>query len=108
MKANSHSSLRVRLVLLVLLAVIPALGFILFTARVQRTVATVTAHGNLLRVATGTAAAASRTIEGARQLLGGLAQSQEVRGSDPAACAAMLAKVRTLHSLYATLGVASA
>jgi hypothetical protein len=41
MKTISQSSLRVRLVLLVLLAVIPALGLILYSAQVQRQVAPV-------------------------------------------------------------------
>ena len=107
MKATSLSSLRVRLVLLVLLAVIPSLGLILYTARVQRQVATEAAHDNLLRIASLTAADVSRMIEGAQQLLGGLAQTSEIRSGDHAACDAVMAKLLTIYSFYTTLGVAS-
>ena len=107
MKATSFSTLRVRLVLLVLLAVIPSLGLILYTAKVQRQVATEAAHDNLLRIAGLTAADVSRMIEGAQQLLGGLAQTSEIRGGDHAACDTVMAKLLTIYSFYTTLGVAS-
>jgi hypothetical protein len=73
MKAISFGSLRVRLVLLVLLAVIPALGLILYTARVQRSAATMAAHENLSRTAKLATVDTLRVIKGAQQLLGGLA-----------------------------------
>jgi PAS domain S-box-containing protein len=107
MKAISLGSLRVRLVLLVLLAVIPSLGFILYTARVQRLVATLAAHENLSRISSLAASEDSRVIEGAKQLLGGLALSQEIRNSDPAACGAMMTKLRAMYPFYSTLGLAS-
>jgi PAS domain S-box-containing protein len=107
MKAISQSSLRVRLVLLVLLAVIPALGLILYSAQVQRQVATEAAHETLLRTASLTASDVSRVIEGAQQLLGGLAQFREIRSGDSAACGAVMAKLLTMYSFYSTLGVAS-
>ena len=66
MKANSPRSLRVRLVLLVLLAVLPSLALILYTASVQRRVATEAAHDKLLRIANLTASDVSRVIEGAQ------------------------------------------
>jgi len=75
MKGNSLGNLRVRLVFLVFLAVIPSLGFILYTARVERQLAAGAAHENLSRIAILTGADASGVIEGAQQLLGGLAQS---------------------------------
>jgi len=108
MKGNSLGNLRVRLVFLVFLAVIPSLGFILYTARVERQLAAGAAHENLSRIAILTGADASGVIEGAQQLLGGLAQSQQIRSSDPAACAAMMTKVRATDPFYSTLGVASA
>lgn len=107
MKAISFASLRVRLVLLVLLAVIPALGLILYTARVQRLVATEAAHENLSRIASLTASDVSGVIEGAQQLLGGLAQFREIRSDNSAACGAVMAKLLTMYSFYSTLGVAS-
>jgi len=107
MKANSLSSLRMRLVLLVLLAIIPALVLILYTARVQRQVATGAAHENLFRIATLAASDTSQAIEGAQQLLGGLAQFHEIRSGDSAACGAVLAKLLAMYPFYSTLGVAS-
>jgi hypothetical protein len=107
MKAISLGSLRVRLVLLVLLAVIPSLGLILYTARVQRLVATEAAHENLSRIASLTASDISGVIEGAQQLLGGLAQFREIRNDDPAACGVVMAKLLAMYSFYSTLGVAS-
>lgn len=107
MKAISLGNLRVRLVLLVLLAVIPSLGLILYTARVQRLVATEAAHENLSRIAGLAASDVSGMIEGAQQLLGGLAQFHEIRSNDPAACGAVMAKLLAMYSFYSTLGVAS-
>ena len=107
MKANSLSSLRVRLVLMVFLAMIPCLGLILYTARVQRQVATGAAHESLFRIATLAASDTSQVIDGAQQLLGGLAQSHEIRSGDSAACGAMLAKLRVIYPFYSALGVAS-
>ena len=107
MKAISLNSLRVRLVILVLLAVIPSLGLILYTARVQRQVATEAATDNLLRIASLTASDVSRVIEGAQQLLGGLAQTHEIRSADPTACSPVMAKLLAMYSFYSTLGVAS-
>lgn len=107
MKANSFGSLRVRLVLLVLLAVIPSLGLILYTARVQRLAATEAAHENLSQIAALTASDVSGVIEGAQQLLGGLAQFHEIRSNDPAICGAVMAKLLATYSFYSTLGVAS-
>ena len=107
MKTISQSSLRVRLVLLVLLAVIPALGLILYSAQVQRQVATEAAHETLLRTASLTASDVSRVIEGAQQLLGGLGQFREIRGGDSVACGAVMAKLLKMYSFYSTLGVAS-
>ncbi len=107
MKATSFGSLRVRLVLLVLLAVIPALGLILYTARVQRLGATVAAHENLSRIANLTTSDTLRVIKAAQQLLGGLGQFREVHGADPAACGAVMAKLQGMYPFYSSLGVAS-
>lgn len=107
MKALSLYSLRARLVVLVLLAVIPALGLILYTARVQRVVATESAHESLSRIASLTASDVSGIIEGAQQLLRGLAQFQEIRGGDSGACNAVMTKLVGVYPLYSALAVAS-
>jgi len=80
------SSLRARLLLLVLLAIIPALGLILYTASAQRRTAAVEVEENALRLAQFAAANQGRASEGARQLLIALAQLPEVREGDSAEC----------------------
>src|SRR5205814_10710432 len=107
MKAISLRRLPARLVLLVLLAVITSLGLVLYTARVQRVVATEAAHENLSRIVGFTASDVSGVIEGAQQLLGGLAQFREIRSDGPAACGVVMAKLRAMYSFYSALGVAS-
>jgi PAS domain S-box-containing protein len=107
MKATSFGSLRVRLVFLVLLTVIPALGFILYTARVQRLVATLSAHENLSRIANLTTTDTLREIKAAQQLLSDLGQFSEIRGGDPAACGAVMAKLQGMYPFYSSLGMAS-
>ena len=106
MNANSLGSLRVRLTLLVLLVMIPSLGLILYMANVQRLVATEAAQENLSRIASLTASEVSRVVEGAQQLLVGLAQFQEIRSGDPTPCEAVMAKLRAIYPFYSTLGVA--
>jgi PAS domain S-box-containing protein len=100
-------SLRARLVVLVLLAVIPSLALILYSARAQRVAALETAHENVSRIARLCAADGSRLIEGAQQLLGALSQFQEIRSGDPAGCGGVMARLLKIYPVYSTLGVAS-
>jgi signal transduction histidine kinase len=98
-------SLRFRLLLLVLLAVIPALGLILYTAAEQRRVAVVDAQQNALRLARLAASDQERLVEGARQLLIALAQLPSVRNRDEAECTLFLTDLLKQYPLYANLGV---
>lgn len=107
MKAITFLGLRVRLVVLVLLAVIPALVLILYTARVQRLVARETCHENLSRIASLTASDLSGVTEAARQLLRALAQFREIRGDDSADCRAAMTRLQAMYTFYSTLAVAS-
>jgi len=107
MNAISPGSLRVRLVLLILLAAIPSLLVILYSAHQQRQVAISAAHENLSRIAALTASDVSRVFEGTKQLLGGLRLSPEIRSGDPAACRAAMIRLHEMYSLYSSLGVAS-
>lgn len=88
--------------LLVLLAIFPALGLILYTASEQRRVAATEVQEKALLLARLT----SIQVEAARQLLIGLAQLSEVRGHDPRACSALFAAVLKEYPLYANLGAA--
>ncbi|MBM3889366.1 MAG: hypothetical protein FJ388_09595, partial [Verrucomicrobia bacterium] len=79
------SSLRMRLVLLVLLVAVPAMALTLYTAVERREEAARGAEEDALRVARLAAVAQGHFIEGARQLLISLARLSEVRARDPKA-----------------------
>ncbi|BAY08462.1 PAS domain S-box protein [Calothrix sp. NIES-2098] len=102
------SSLRTRLVLLVLLAVIPSLGLILYTAAVQRRSAALDAQENLLRMVKLAAANQRQASEGARQLLIALSQMPEIREGNVGECNRLLANLLQQYHSYAGLGVVDA
>ncbi|MBD2108619.1 ATP-binding protein [Nodosilinea sp. FACHB-13] len=93
--------------LLVLLAVVPALGLILYTAAVQRRTAAVEAQENLLRLTKFAAAHQRQTSEGARQLLIALSQMPDLREGDAEACNQLLANLLRQYRAYAGLAVAN-
>jgi diguanylate cyclase (GGDEF)-like protein len=98
------SSLRYRLLLLVLLAVLPALALILSTAWEQQKQAAVGAQENALRLARGAATDHARLVEGARALLTGLAQLSAVQMHNSKACSTLFAEVQRRFPLYADVG----
>jgi serine phosphatase RsbU (regulator of sigma subunit) len=102
------SSLRVRLILLILIAVLPALGLILHTASEQRRLATAQAQEDALRLARLMSASQEQAIEGARQLLVALAQMPSVREGDSAACSELFADFLKQYPRYTNFGVAGA
>lgn len=94
------SSLRARLLLLVLLATVPTLGLILYTASEDRRLATLEAHESLLRLARIASATQAELIEEGRHLLAVLARLPEARGRDPATCNAVFADIRMQFPRY--------
>jgi PAS domain S-box-containing protein len=94
-------SLRFRLILLVLLAVLPALGLALYTGLEGRRQAAVEAQDNAVRLARLMARDQDRLVEGADQLLNALARLPAIRDRDPAACNALFADLLTQHGRYA-------
>jgi signal transduction histidine kinase/HAMP domain-containing protein len=104
----SFSSLRIRLLLFVLLAILPALGLILYTAVEMRSVASMEAKANALRLAQSAANNQDDFFEGARQLLIALAQLPEVRKQDSKACNALFAGLLKQFPLYVSLGAVDA
>lgn len=89
----SLESLRVRLILLVLLAVIPALLLTLYTGLEQRRLAAADAHDEALRLGRLALADQMGLVDHARQLLATLAQLPVVREERGRACDAFLADV---------------
>src|SRR6185436_14460075 len=78
--------LRVRLIALVFVAVLPALGLIIYTAIEQRHLGVDAAKTEALRLVRLTSTTHERLIEGARQLLITLSQLDQVKSQDTAAC----------------------
>jgi PAS domain S-box-containing protein len=99
------SSLRFRLLLLILVPVVPALGMMLYTAAVWRGHEADEAQANALRLAGQAAAGHERLIAEGRKLLVGLAQHPAVRGGDADQCSRSLLAVWQQSSHYANLGV---
>src|SRR3990172_2535697 len=100
----SFSSLRIRLLLLVLLAVIPALGLILYTGLEQRRQAAVHAKKDALRVLDQSVMQQDLLIAGARQLLVALVSLPEVRHHDSGGCNALFFDILGRYPFYANLG----
>jgi signal transduction histidine kinase/ActR/RegA family two-component response regulator/HAMP domain-containing protein len=100
------SRLRYRLLLLVLLAVLPALALIVSTAWEQRRLAARDAHESALRLARLASTNHERLIEGARPLLIVLAQNADVQNQDARLCGAIFAGMLRQFPFYANLGAA--
>ncbi|MCC5639464.1 HAMP domain-containing protein [Nostoc sp. CHAB 5844] len=108
MRSWLNSTLRIRLILLVLLAVVPALGLILHTAAEQRRTATAEAQEQTLQMARLAANNQKQVVEGTRQLLMILAQLPVVRQGNSAECNLLLADILKQRLAYATFAVLDA
>jgi len=100
------SNLRVRFLLLVLAALLPALVLLIVSANEQRDQAVDAAQEDAARLASLAAADQQRLIAGTRQLLVVLALLPEVQTDSPA-CDGLLADLLAQFPLYANLGVIS-
>jgi len=101
------ASLRVRLLILVLLAVVPMLGLVVHSYSEQMHAATADAQANALRLARLAANDQDRLTEGARQLLVVLARLPSVQNQDDAECSSFLADLLKKYPLYENLGAAN-
>jgi len=90
MPGFSFASLRVRLTLLVLLAVLPALALTFYNAEQARQRAVTEAQASAQRLTRLTASNVAQFVEGARQLLVALSRFDRVRNRDGAGCNALL------------------
>jgi signal transduction histidine kinase len=102
------SSLRARLMLLVLLVVLPVLGLTLYTYLEGRRLAVIEVQGNAMRMTRLAAGNLAQLTEGARQLLIALSRFVGTSDMDMARCSARLADVLELYPLYVNLGVVAA
>src|SRR3974390_1698982 len=89
MKWPSFSSLRVRLLLLVLVALVPARALGIYTTWQMREAARTEALQDAMRLARVSSTAGERLVEGIHQILIALARLPEVRRQNAAACSAL-------------------
>jgi signal transduction histidine kinase len=106
MRRELFASLRLRLWLLVALALIPTLILMLYTAAEQRRRAVIDVQKQALRVAQLVSSDQERHIEGTRHLLVALAHVPNVRDHDPAECQQFLASLLKDDPIYANFGLA--
>ena len=97
-------NLRVRLFLVVLLAVLPMVVLALVMAAEQRRLKTVDVQAHLLQLVRVIAHQHEQLIEGTRHLLTSLAHVPEAHGGNPATCSAPFATLLRGYPLYTNLG----
>src|SRR5499433_4055091 len=102
------ASLRARLLLLVLLAAIPALVLTLYTNLEARQLRKALVQEHAMRLSRLVSADYERLIEDARQLVVSLARLPAVRDRNRTACNALFTDLLTQHASYANLGVIDA
>jgi signal transduction histidine kinase/HAMP domain-containing protein len=108
MSAAPFSSLRVRLVLLVLIAVVPALVLIFYSGWEERRAVREQGQNNALQLAKLASQERDDLIEGARQLLIALSQIPAVKERDGARCNAFMAELREQYRRYTNFGAVDA
>ena len=96
-------SLRVRMLLLVLLAVVPALGLVLYSGLEARYQEGARAQEQVLQLVQRISRDQEQAIKETRQLLITLAQLPAVRERDAEACSRILGGISRLHVRYANL-----
>ncbi|MBS3906901.1 MAG: PAS domain S-box protein [Syntrophaceae bacterium] len=106
MKGFSLRSLRARLILIVVIAAVPALGLIFYNTLEQRKSAIHEAHEDALRLARIAAHRQEEIIEDTRLILTTLALVPEVRVLNQKKCNALMADLLKKYPYYANLGVA--
>jgi len=98
-------SLRVRLLLLVLVAVIPALGAIAYTASEQKKIAVAEIQRNVLRLVEFSTHEEEQVLQGTRQILIVLAYYARKADKNPSDCNAFCADILKQFKRYANIGV---
>ncbi len=99
------SSLRFRLLILVLLALIPILGLTIYNYSEQRQLAAAQEKENALRIARVTATNYGQLVEAARQLLIVLTQIPAVVERNPVTCRVFLVDLLKKYPHYLQIGV---
>ncbi|MEJ5197774.1 MAG: GAF domain-containing protein, partial [Anaerolineae bacterium] len=96
-------SLRFRLIVLVLLAIIPATGLLLYTATHARQAAVAAARREMLSLTSAVSAQQDLLTESTHQLLAGLARLHEIREGNAEGCSAHLSALIHENPIYANI-----
>lgn len=104
--ASRLSSLRVRVVGLVLLALLPAFALMYSSAAESRRQTMQEVQTDMMRLAQLAGANQQRLIDGARDILITLAQLPAIQSQDRPACLFFLTNILMQHPLYANFGAA--
>lgn len=105
MRLPGLASIRTQLVILVLLAVLPALGIVLLTGIGLRDAALRAAEDAALRQVQSMAVHHERVVDNARLLLATLAKAREVRQLDAQACQNLLTDILAKNEAYSALAL---
>ena len=105
MRRFFFASLRFRLLLLILLAVVPVLGVTFYTNVNLRRLIAADAKKEALRLVRIAASDQEDTIKDTRQLLFALAQLPELRSANPVVCSEFLIRLLAQYPQYILLGV---
>jgi signal transduction histidine kinase len=98
------SKLRVRLLALVLLAILPALGLVLYTALEQRRSAKTEGTATAVRLVRLAAATQKQYLDTSKQLLTTLSLLRDVRPERAEDAEALFRSLLALHPIYANIG----
>ncbi len=98
------SSLRLRLLLLVLLAVLPALGLAFYTHAEESRLVRARAQDEARRLVQLAVLDQERVIEGTRQMLIALSELPEIQQANPATCSPFLANLYSQYEGYSNFG----
>lgn len=100
--------LRQRLLIIILIAVVPILGFIFYQGKIARDVQIAEAQEDAWEIVEKVATREARFIDAAQQLLTLLAETPEVAGAGKASCNDFLRGFAEHNRIYVDLGVADA
>ena len=97
------TTLRFRLILLVFLAVLPALGVILYSGLEQRRLAAEAAQTEVMSLVTHASLYQERVTAGVKHMLSTLAELPEVRQQNGAAASAIFARILAKQKIYGNI-----
>src|SRR4030095_7513053 len=107
MQSHFHLSICARLIHLVLLAVLPALAVIIYSASEQRITDSQAARRDALKLVRIVSTSQQRLIDSTQQLLVALSLLAEVRAHNSSTCSDLFSRLLAEYPMYANLGAAN-